>query len=203
MKVIKNSNENVNNNSYDINNAEILKKSLTKRQAEILDFIKKFIAKNGYSPSFREIGEGMDISSSATIHSHLNNLVEKGWIKKGNYKFRTIEIVGENEYYNKNHKVYNIPVINENNDFSKINLNKNNYVLLSSKLFNINSNSFIVKVIKDGLFNKEDLLVVKKLNKYNDSDIIVYVEDNKIKIDYYKNNIQNICGKVINVIKTI
>ena len=47
---------------------------LTKRQDEILDFIKVFMVKHGFPPTIREIGEAMGVSSPATIHAHLANL---------------------------------------------------------------------------------------------------------------------------------
>src|SRR5207302_9012384 len=54
--------------------------ALTKRQREIYDFISQFVQKNGYSPSFEEIGDGMGLSSLATVHKHLTNLEHKGML---------------------------------------------------------------------------------------------------------------------------
>ena len=78
---------------------------LTKRQNEILTYIKKFIVSNGYPPTVREIGEALDVSSPATIHAHLQNLEEKGWIKKQGSKNRAIELLVENEFEPKNENV--------------------------------------------------------------------------------------------------
>ena len=55
---------------------------LTKRQREILDFIDRFIAGNGYAPSIEEIGRRFGLSSPATVHRHLANLQEKGVIRR-------------------------------------------------------------------------------------------------------------------------
>ena len=55
---------------------------LTNRQQRIRVFIKKFIVSNGYPPTMREIGENIGVSSSATVHIHLQKLVDKGYIKK-------------------------------------------------------------------------------------------------------------------------
>ena len=52
---------------------------LTDRQEEILDTIKKYIAKNGYPPTVREIGAILNLSSPATTHFHLNRLEKKGY----------------------------------------------------------------------------------------------------------------------------
>ena len=64
---------------------------LTARQESILKIIKQFIAKRGYPPTVREIGEQANLHSTATTQFHLNKLEEKGYIKKGNGKNRTIE----------------------------------------------------------------------------------------------------------------
>ena len=65
---------------------------LTGKQSYILQVLKKLIAKNGYPPTVREIGEEAHLSSPATIHFHLSKLEEKGYIKKDDNKNRTLEI---------------------------------------------------------------------------------------------------------------
>ena len=55
---------------------------LTKRQNDILTFIKEYMVNHGYPPTIREIGKALDISSPATIHAHLQNLEKKGVITK-------------------------------------------------------------------------------------------------------------------------
>ncbi|MFH0794419.1 MAG: repressor LexA, partial [bacterium] len=55
---------------------------LTRRQRQILDFIKDFIAAKGYSPSLEEIGAGVGLSSLATVHVHLRNIEKKGLIRR-------------------------------------------------------------------------------------------------------------------------
>src|SRR5438445_10725260 len=67
--------------------------ALTKRQREIYDFISQFVTKNGYSPSFEEIGEGMGLSSLATVHKHLTNLEKKGMLKRDYNRSRSIDII--------------------------------------------------------------------------------------------------------------
>ena len=59
-----------------------LENALSQRQQEILDFLKSFSAKNGYPPSVREIGDAVGLSSSSTVHSHLNSLENKGYIRR-------------------------------------------------------------------------------------------------------------------------
>ena len=71
--------------------------ALTKRQKEILDFLKAFIDEHGYSPSFEEICAAFGYTSLATIHEHLTNLAAKGYIRKADRKSRSIEFPPETE----------------------------------------------------------------------------------------------------------
>lgn len=66
---------------------------LTKRQREILDYLTEFIQKNGYAPSLEEIGKRFGLSSLATVHKHLTNLQEKGFIKRAWNRSRSVEMV--------------------------------------------------------------------------------------------------------------
>ena len=63
---------------------------LTKRQNDVLTYVKSYIVSHGYPPTVREIGKALDISSPATIHAHLTNLENKGFIKKDSSKNRTV-----------------------------------------------------------------------------------------------------------------
>ncbi len=68
-------------------------KRLTARQQQVLDFIKRRIRERGYPPSVREIGAAIGLSSSSTVHGHLNRLEEKGFIKRDPTKPRAIEVL--------------------------------------------------------------------------------------------------------------
>ena len=72
--------------------------SLTKRQDEILKYIKEYIVAHGYPPTIREIGAALGISSPATIHAHLKNLEKKGFIRKNDSKNRALELLVKNEF---------------------------------------------------------------------------------------------------------
>ena len=66
---------------------------LTKRQREILDYLNEFISEHGYAPSLEEIGRRFGLSSLATVHKHLTNLQEKGFIKRAWNRSRSVEMV--------------------------------------------------------------------------------------------------------------
>ena len=66
---------------------------LTKRQREILDYLNEFIQQNGYAPSLEEIGRRFNLSSLATVHKHLTNLQEKGFIRRSWNRSRSVELL--------------------------------------------------------------------------------------------------------------
>ena len=86
-------------------------KELTEKQNNVLDFIKKFTATHGYPPSIREIGKGLNLSSPATVHTHVKNLCKAGYLKVDNNKFRAMEILVDNEYEEKNEELVKVPLL--------------------------------------------------------------------------------------------
>lgn len=66
---------------------------LTRRQKEIYDYICSYLEQEGYAPSLEEIGEEFGLSSVATVHKHVQNLVEKGLLRKAWNRSRSIEVV--------------------------------------------------------------------------------------------------------------
>ena len=66
---------------------------LTKRQREILDYLAEFIQQHGYAPSLEEIGRRFGLSSLATVHKHLRNLQDKGFIRRAWNRSRSIELI--------------------------------------------------------------------------------------------------------------
>jgi len=66
---------------------------LTKRQREILNYLNEFIDEHGYAPSLEEIGRRFGLSSLATVHKHLTNLQDKGFIRRAWNRSRSVELV--------------------------------------------------------------------------------------------------------------
>ena len=67
--------------------------TLTKRQNEILAYLRGHIAEHGYAPSFEEIAEQFTFASLATVHEHLTNLERKGYIRRQYNESRSIEVL--------------------------------------------------------------------------------------------------------------
>jgi SOS-response transcriptional repressor LexA len=65
----------------------------TKKQKDLLDFIESFISQHGYSPSYREIMNGLNYNSVATVALHVNNLIRRGHLQKRDHSARSLEVV--------------------------------------------------------------------------------------------------------------
>lgn len=79
----------------------------TKKQHETLDFIRHFTGEHGYSPSYREIMNGCNYTSVATVALHVNNLINRGHLRKRDKSARSLEVVEdvtENSTATSNHK---------------------------------------------------------------------------------------------------
>lgn len=66
--------------------------ALTKRQRQILDFLRSFLEEHGYAPSFDEIARAFGFASLATVHEHVSNLQRKGYIRRSYNQSRSIEL---------------------------------------------------------------------------------------------------------------
>lgn len=65
----------------------------TKKQRELLTYIERFIGEHGYSPSYREIMNGLQYTSVATVALHVNSLIKRGHLRKRDYSARSLEVV--------------------------------------------------------------------------------------------------------------
>ncbi len=167
---------------------------LTKRQNEILTYIKKFIVSNGYPPTVREIGEALDVSSPATIHAHLQNLEEKGWIKKQGSKNRAIELLVENEFEPKNENVVEVPLLGKITAGSPIEAieQPDEYFSLPTYLLPNNKDVFTLKVsgnsmINAGIFDGDIVIVERKNTARNGEIVVAMTDENEVTLKtFYK-----------------
>lgn len=80
---------------------------LTKRQREILDYLQEFIQQYGYAPSLEEIGRRFSLSSLATVHKHLTNLQDKGFIRRAWNRSRSVELISARS----GHRAVDLPML--------------------------------------------------------------------------------------------
>ena len=156
---------------------------LTKKQGEILDFIKVYVANHGYPPTVREIAKKLKVNSPATIHSHLNKLAEKKYIKKDDSKNRAIELLVDNEYLNKNESIVSIPLLGKIKAGLPIEAieNPNNFFDVPSYLIPKNKEVYALNVSGDSMINigiyDNDIILIEKQNIARNGDIVVAMND--------------------------
>jgi SOS-response transcriptional repressor LexA len=80
---------------YKVNNEKSIRP--TKKQRELLEFIQAFILEHGYSPSYREIMNGKNYTSVATVALHVNSLIKRGHLRKRDRSARSLEVVNTEE----------------------------------------------------------------------------------------------------------
>ncbi len=156
---------------------------LTKRQEEILDFIKTFMVKHGFPPTIREIGEALGISSPATIHAHLKNLETRGVIRRNDTKNRAIELLVKNEYEPQNELVIDVPLLGKitaGNPIEAIE-RPDEFFSLPSYLIPNNKEVFTLLVNGTSMINAGildgDIVIVERKNTARNGEIVVAMTD--------------------------
>lgn len=153
-------------------------KKVSKRQEDILAFIKEEVRAKGYPPSVREIGEAVGLASSSTVHGHLARLEQKGFIRRDPTKPRAIEILEPEDSIQKQ-SVIHVPLVGKVTAGSPITAIENieeyfplpdTYGTSEDQLFmlEIMGESMIEAGILDG-----DLVIVKQKSTANNGDIVV------------------------------
>lgn len=157
---------------------------ITKKQEEVLVFIKKYIVENGFPPSVREICSGLGLSSPATVHTHLQQLEIKGAIKKTASKFRTIEIMGVNEFAPKDEEIVKVPLLGKVTAGSPIEAieNPDEFFSLPASLIPNKETIFTLKVSGESMINAGildgDIVIVQKQKVARNGDIVVAMNEN-------------------------
>lgn len=163
------------------------KKALSKRQIAILDYIVQQVGAKGYPPSVREIGEAVGLKSSSTVHSHLTQLEQKGYIRRDPTKPRAIMILKPNDdrddfYLDAGDKPFdemvNVPIIGEVAAGMPILASENIEDTMTLPLYLIGSyNAFILRVKGESMVNvgicHGDLIIVSPQKTANNGDIVV------------------------------
>ena len=167
---------------------------LTGKQNYILQILKQLIAENGYPPTVREIGEKANLSSPATIHFHLSKLEEKGYIKKGDNKNRTIEILVPNEYLQKDESVIEVPMLGKVTAGTPIEAieTPDEYFSIPASMITTTNEVFTLKVsgesmINVGIYDGDILIVERKNTARNGETVVAMNSDNEATVKtFYK-----------------
>ena len=180
------------------------KSDVNKREKDILEFIEEQVNKNGYPPSVREIGKAVGLSSTATVHSYLAKLEEKGYIKKESQKGRTLKVlkpkkkkskeaeeVEDKEYYLEKELV-KVPVLGKITAGEPILAVENVVDTFPIPVdFVGNSESFMLTVrgesmIEAGILDGDYILVKRQNNANNGEIVVALIEDEATVKTFYK-----------------
>ena len=168
---------------------------LSKRQQNILEFIKDEVRKKGYPPSVREIGEAVGLASSSTVHGHLARLETKGLIRRDPTKPRAIEILDQDEV---NHlpkmKIINVPMVGRVTAGQPITAIENveDYFPLPERLAPADEQVFMLEVMGDSMIEAGildgDYVIVKQQQTAQNGEIVVAMteEDEATVKRFYK-----------------
>lgn len=166
----------------------VYRRELTKRQQQILDFIRGEIHRVGYPPSVREIGEAIGLSSSSTVHSHLAALETKGFIRRDPSKPRALEVLDfrDTETAIDYGHVHSVPVVGQVAAGQPILAAENIEQTLPLPAEFAGEQTFILRVrgesmIEAGIF-EGDFVVVKQQPTASNGDIVVAMIDDEATV---------------------
>lgn len=159
---------------------------LTERQAKILEHIRDVTRARGYPPSVREIGEAVGLSSSSTVHNHLNQLERRGLIRRDPSKSRTVQLVEDAHREGKRRSAVAVPVVGNVAAGLPILAEQNieDHLVLSPEL--AQEGWFALRVRGDSMVNAGildgDLVIVKPQQDAPDGSIIVALVDDEATV---------------------
>ena len=167
-------------------------KKLTKRQKDILEYIKKFSASKKYPPSIREIAANFNLSSPATAHVHVNKLIEKGYLKRGKGSNHLLELQVPNEFESNADGVVAVPLIGKvtaGNPIEAIEV-PDELISLPAYLLPKKKEVFTLKIEGDSMINAgiydSDIVIVERGTTAKNGDIVVAMDDeNQVTIKRY------------------
>ena len=177
---------------------------LTKKQELVLNYIKEYTAEHGFPPAVREVAKGVGLNSPSSVHSHIKRLERDGFIKKTNSKFRTLEVVGINEFKVNNTEAVKLKLFTKNNyvstdktfDFPASRIPKNEEifsVLLDDNLKEFKKNDILI------ITKPKNLLIGDSILVFTDKlDIISVTEKNQV----FDNKVK-VIGKIIELSRNI
>lgn len=167
---------------------------LSKKQIEILEFIREAVSKKGYPPAVREICEAVGLKSTSTVHGHLTKIEKKGYIKRDPTKPRAIEIIdtmaSENPAFDMG-TAY-VPVVGQVTAGQPILAVENieeNFPVPSE--FMVDGEYFMLRIAGDsmveaGILDRDYVLVKQQQEADNGDTVVALIEDSATVKTFYK-----------------
>ncbi|MBM6853859.1 transcriptional repressor LexA [Mediterraneibacter glycyrrhizinilyticus] len=164
---------------------------ISKKQKEILEYIKSQILERGYPPAVREICEAVNLKSTSSVHSHLETLEKNGYIHRDPTKPRAIEILDDSFNLTRREMV-NVPIVGRVAAGEPILAQENveNYFPIPTE-FMPNNQTFLLKVKGESMINAGildgDMVLVEQTPSASNGDMVVaLIEDGATVKTFYK-----------------
>lgn len=164
---------------------------ISKKQLEILEYIKSEILRIGYPPAVREICEAVNLKSTSSVHSHLETLEKNGYIRRDPTKPRAIEIIDDNFNLTRREMV-NVPIVGQVAAGEPILAEQNitDYFPIPVE-FMPNKNTYMLKVsgesmINAGILDGDFVLVQKECTAINGDMVVAMIDDSATVKRFYK-----------------
>ncbi len=164
---------------------------ITKKQTEILEYIKDCILKKGYPPAVREICDAVHLKSTSSVHAHLETLEKNGFIRRDPTKPRAIEIC-DDSFQMVRHEMTSLPIIGRVAAGEPILAQENieGYFPLPVDMVP-NAESFVLKVkgdsmINAGIFSGDQVFVEKTNVARNGDTVVALIDDSATVKTFYK-----------------
>ena len=166
---------------------------ISKKQSEILEYIKNEILNRGFPPSVREICEAVNLKSTSSVHSHLETLEKNGYVRRDPTKPRAIEIVDDNFNLVRRETV-NVPIIGKVAAGQPLLAVENveGYFPIPAE-YMPNSKTFMLVVqgdsmINAGIFNGDYVIVEQQTTAENGQKVVALIDDSATVKTFYKEN---------------
>jgi repressor LexA len=166
---------------------------ITKKQTEILEYIKSQILNKGYPPSVRDICTAVNLKSTSSVHAHLETLEKNGYIRRDPTKPRAIEIIDDNFNLTRR-EVVNVPVVGQVAAGEPLLAVENitGYFPIPAE-FVPKEEVFMLKVKGESMVNAGiydgDQIIVKRQNTASNGEVIVALVDDSATVKrFYKEN---------------
>ena len=164
---------------------------ISKKQQEILDYMKNEILNRGFPPSVREICEAVNLKSTSSVHSHLEALEKNGYIRRDATKPRAIEIIDDN-FNLVRREVVNVPLVGTVAAGQPILAEENiqDYFPVPADVVP-KGESFILNVrgesmINAGIFNGDRVFVHAQNTAHNGEIVVALIDDSATVKTFYK-----------------
>jgi repressor LexA len=172
----------------------VMKKDLTPRQQEILEFISQFVEENGYPPTYREIGSKFEIASTFGVKRHLDALKKKGYLNIESSSSRTLSLTTEIRDNKAIDTSIEIPIVGRVAAGYPILAEQNieGTLSLDITLIGKKNNCFALRVKGDSMINagifEGDLVIVTQQNEAKNGDIVVAMLGDEATLKRFEKN---------------